>query len=111
CFNCKVTKTPLWRRTPDRAHTLCNACGLYYKQYVQENTTSLSSTSTLVTTPVINNNDSGVQCANCSQTQTPLWRKNERGQPVCNACGLYSRLHHRDRPIEMRKAKIQRRRR
>lgn len=159
CYNCKVTKTPLWRRTPDRVHTLCNACGLYYKQYNQhrplhvrqktyqgtqlrahpygqERVLSSSGNaavepmmSMIATLPLLQpqqqretkaasssaetsqGSSSGIECANCHQTQTPLWRKNDRGQPVCNACGLYSRLHHRDRPIEMRKAKIQRRRR
>ncbi|OZJ03606.1 hypothetical protein BZG36_03691 [Bifiguratus adelaidae] len=33
CANCHVTKTPLWRRTPDKKKALCNACGLYFKQY------------------------------------------------------------------------------
>ncbi|CAO3617713.1 unnamed protein product [Mucor hiemalis] len=151
CFNCKVTKTPLWRRTPDRAHSLCNACGLYYKQYnahrplhvrnkthtirahpyacervlpmtinssipkspVQQQATLLPSPpteaqSTLSEPTII---ESGQECANCHQTQTPLWRKNDRGEPVCNACGLYAKLHHRDRPAEMRKTTIQRRRR
>ncbi|OAD76946.1 GATA-type zinc finger transcription factor, partial [Phycomyces blakesleeanus NRRL 1555(-)] len=52
-----------------------------------------------------------VQCTNCQQTQTPLWRKNDRGEPLCNACGLYAKLHQKDRPVEMRKTTIQRRRR
>jgi uncharacterized Zn finger protein (UPF0148 family) len=32
CFNCQVTKTPLWRKDAE-GQTLCNACGLYYKTH------------------------------------------------------------------------------
>ncbi|KAF8946465.1 hypothetical protein BGZ47_000468 [Haplosporangium gracile] len=194
CFNCKVTQTPLWRRTPDRKHSLCNACGLYYKQYgahrplhirhklptvladvragalpyarpanvasrasspgaleipfvfpptsVAADSSASSSdsdsdsssgphphnlaslpdlakmyTDALIrppvqkTTPPLMTAKQGIECANCSQTQTPLWRKNDAGEPICNACGLYAKLHHRDRPVTMRKTKITRRRR
>ncbi|KAF9135780.1 hypothetical protein BGW39_000077 [Mortierella sp. 14UC] len=194
CFNCKVTQTPLWRRTPDRKHSLCNACGLYYKQYgahrplhirhklptvladvragalpyarpinssrgsspgaleipfvfapasVAADSSSSSSdsdsdsssgpctthslaslpdlakmyTDALIrppvqkTSPPLMTAKQGIECANCSQTQTPLWRKNDAGEPICNACGLYAKLHHRDRPVTMRKTKITRRRR
>ena len=242
CYNCGIKNTPLWRRTPDRMHSLCNACGLYFKQYhvhrplhiihktrttsaksypyilpaskedddededteedddvvmedysdqssseqplgqesngeevaqsidspartptptrsisaVSENTTYIRPTVTQTSTPVASPTirpanmssstlpntaslpppslhpsaippapsttiapstisstmaDIQIQCANCGQTQTPLWRKNDKGQPLCNACGLYAKLHNRDRPIAMRKSKIQRRRR
>lgn len=36
----------------------------------------------------------GVQCANCHTSNTTLWRRNNNGEPVCNACGLYYKLHN-----------------
>ena len=36
----------------------------------------------------------GLECANCHTTHTTLWRRNNQGEPVCNACGLYYKLHN-----------------
>lgn len=36
----------------------------------------------------------GTSCANCKTTTTTLWRRNHNGEPVCNACGLYYKLHN-----------------
>ena len=36
----------------------------------------------------------GTSCANCKTATTTLWRRNQAGEPVCNACGLYYKLHN-----------------
>jgi len=51
------------------------------------------------------------RCANCQTQTTSLWRRNKDGNPVCNACGLYVKLHGVERPTQMRKDKVQTRKR
>ncbi|XP_054273231.1 box A-binding factor-like isoform X2 [Macrosteles quadrilineatus] len=53
----------------------------------------------------------GLTCSNCSTSATSLWRRNTLGEPVCNACGLYYKLHGVNRPLTMKKDSIQTRKR
>ncbi|KAG8221934.1 hypothetical protein J437_LFUL002493 [Ladona fulva] len=53
----------------------------------------------------------GLSCSNCSAHTTSLWRRSPHGEPVCNACGLYFKLHGVNRPKAMRKDVIQTRKR
>ncbi|XP_045471400.1 nitrogen regulatory protein NUT1-like isoform X2 [Harmonia axyridis] len=53
----------------------------------------------------------GLTCTNCRTSTTSLWRRNTCGEPVCNACGLYFKLHGIDRPLAMKKDSIQTRKR
>lgn len=36
CHHCGTSSTPEWRRGPDGARTLCNACGLYHAKMVKK---------------------------------------------------------------------------
>lgn len=51
----------------------------------------------------------GSSCANCGTSTTPLWRKDPEGRIICNACGLYYKLHNAHRPVTMRMDAIKRR--
>lgn len=40
-----------------------------------------------------------LQCTNCHTQTTPLWRKTSEGALLCNACGLFYKLHGILRPV------------
>ncbi|CAO3635382.1 unnamed protein product [Cunninghamella blakesleeana] len=42
CHSCHTTETPEWRRGPDGARTLCNACGLHYSKLLRKESLSVS---------------------------------------------------------------------
>ncbi|KAI7872619.1 uncharacterized protein EV154DRAFT_487525 [Mucor mucedo] len=56
-------------------------------------------------------NKSVTQCTNCNTTTTPLWRRNPEGLALCNACGLFLKLHGVVRPLSLKTDVIKKRNR
>ncbi|CBQ69031.1 related to gata transcription factor [Sporisorium reilianum SRZ2] len=132
CTNCGATSTPLWRRDPNDL-LLCNACGLYLKLHKTPRPKSLKnhhshshaghmtpsatpggasapgSRAGSPSRPGSPGAEDMMSCFNCGTYTTPLWRKDDAGHTVCNACGLYLKLHNEHRPVTMRADVIKKR--
>ncbi|OAD75157.1 GATA-type zinc finger transcription factor, partial [Phycomyces blakesleeanus NRRL 1555(-)] len=115
CANCGTTTTPLWRRAPN-GDTICNACGLYLKARntlrpptMKRSLVRKDGSGTTFNQQQVNKQT--LMCANCRTTTTPLWRRDEAGNTICNACGLYYKLHNVHRPVSMKRSVIKRRKR
>lgn len=57
------------------------------------------------------NNGAPTTCTNCFTQTTPLWRRNPEGHPLCNACGLFLKLHGVVRPLSLKTDVIKKRNR
>ncbi|KAJ3966979.1 hypothetical protein EV361DRAFT_973365 [Lentinula raphanica] len=104
CHNCGATHTPLWRRGLNDELN-CNACGLYCKLHKRPRPKTMRNQHG----GEGGRGSSAAQCYNCHTTATPLWRKDDEGKTVCNACGLYYKLHGSARPISMKSDVIRKR--
>jgi len=100
CANCGVNHTPLWRRSAND-EILCNACGLYQKLHKVPRPKSIRQHAVRKDTQAMTEHET-TECSNCHTTNTPLWRRDENGATLCNACGLYQKMHHSARPISMK---------
>ncbi|KAG0784262.1 hypothetical protein G6F17_007447 [Rhizopus arrhizus] len=52
-----------------------------------------------------------IKCYHCQTTNTPLWRRSPEGAVLCNACGLFLKLHGVVRPLSLKSDVIKKRNR
>ncbi|ANB12126.1 Gat1p [Sugiyamaella lignohabitans] len=99
------TSTPSGTATPGASESRTDSPSAASKQTTskpaKETKPAVSSSST--STPM--------SCTNCLTQTTPLWRRNTEGQPLCNACGLFLKLHGVVRPLSLKTDVIKKRNR
>lgn len=112
CVKCQSSFRPhLWGRESGRG-PVCDNCSNDSNDYHSKDQkhAPLQYQPILVDLSV-NKQDENIVCANCQATTTPLWRRDASGNTICNACGLYYKLHHIHRPANMMRTIIKRRKR
>lgn len=84
CVMCGATQSSQWC-VDEGGNTLCKICAQCAGGRSESDWNSREKR---------NGGSAGMVCHNCNTTTTTLWRRNNEGFPVCNACGLYYKLHN-----------------
>ncbi|ORZ18523.1 hypothetical protein BCR42DRAFT_411079 [Absidia repens] len=110
CYDCGTTATPLWRRYQTKLFAM--HLELHNSPRPNHLIPSITSNQSKENQGLDDGDNSPPQCNNCGTFSTPLWRRNEiDGSPLCNACGLYAKLHQETRPLSMKTNVIKKRQR
>ncbi|KAG0089336.1 Erythroid transcription factor [Podila epicladia] len=88
CNNCGTTTTPSWRRCPKGRILLCNACGLYQKLHNRPRPYFKAKDGTIKIHRTLPEH---LPCVRCGASTSPIWRKNEKNEPVCHGCSVISK--------------------
>ncbi|KAF9231686.1 hypothetical protein BU15DRAFT_82098 [Melanogaster broomeanus] len=100
-----ATHTPRWRRGLNDELN-CNTYGFYCRLHKRPRRKSMRAKRGETRTQAVPRQemvDVMVRTARCyNATPQRLWRKDDEGKPICNACGLYFKLHGSARPISMK---------
>ncbi|KAI7886133.1 hypothetical protein K492DRAFT_178289 [Lichtheimia hyalospora FSU 10163] len=72
CHSCHTTETPEWRRGPDGARTLCNACGLHYSKLLKKGALTVQSDRQLLENGTAKINATPINRPNISIVHYPI---------------------------------------
>ncbi|GMM57059.1 nitrogen-responsive transcriptional regulator [Maudiozyma humilis] len=76
---------------------------------LNKRTSSISDISASASNSTLLSRKPAVQCYNCKTFKTPLWRRDPNGNTLCNACGLFQKLHGTMRPLSLKSDVIKKR--
>ncbi|KAK6511955.1 hypothetical protein TWF481_000855 [Arthrobotrys musiformis] len=102
---------PITYAAPSNPRTLSNPSSPPESGFNSANPSRPPSPDTAKPAHGIGQNGLPTTCTNCFTQTTPLWRRNPEGHPLCNACGLFLKLHGVVRPLSLKTDVIKKRNR